>query len=167
MSRLFLALALLSLGACASDEAPDPVTPEAAAAPELAATTDVAAMPEAEAPTEELALTDATPPTPEVASPPDSDAAASGGATITFANDTGMAITALHLVACGENEGEDWSTMREWAYDYIEAPLAPGATVEVEISAECLMALPVWEDGTEVMEKILVEGDMTHAFLLG
>ncbi|MEL6614514.1 MAG: hypothetical protein AAFQ43_02180 [Bacteroidota bacterium] len=168
MHRLCIALALV-LGACSSEDAPPPA--------DLGATSDAEQADLAP----DSALTDAAPDT--VPSAPVADAsgetadpdlpetpeagADEGPAVITFVNDTGMSIEALHMVGCTETEGNDIETMREWTYNYIDAPIAPGASADVEIGADCLLTLPVWEDGTEVMEKVLVEGDMTHSIVLG
>ncbi len=167
---LFRAVALLAfltmaLGACASGETPAPADP----------TVEVVAAesaPEARAPVPEIVADEdpALMPSPsnspvEVAAAP--EAAVPGGYTLTVVNATGMTITAFHMVACGESEGNDWSMMREWTYNYIEAPLAPGAEAAIETSAECLVTLPVWEDGTEIQEKVLLTSDLRHSVTLG
>lgn len=81
---------------------------------------------------------------------------------LTVANSTGLTVVAFHLAACGESEGNDWATMREWTYDYLEAPIPPGGEAQIELSNAlgdgCFMTLPVWEDGTEIPEKVETRG---------
>lgn len=173
MSSRFALLAALALGlsACASDSPADDAVVPAPDAADLAETAADTPEPDAEPLAEADETEPAEAPTPDAVSETDAtpapEAGGTGGNTLTVINDTGMTIEKFHMVNCDENEGEDWDLMQEWAYDYLTAPLAPGAQAEIEIAASCLVTLPVWEDGTAVREKVLMDGDTTHSIMLG
>ena len=87
---------------------------------------------------------------------------------VTFTNDTGMTVIYLHIAGCGESEGEPWSEMADWATDYLGSEVLPsGASHAVSLARGCYVMLPIYEDGTEAMERIEVRGAQTVWLTLG
>ena len=81
---------------------------------------------------------------------------------VTFHNDTGMTVMYLHIAGCGESEGADWSEMDEWATDYLGMDVLPaGDSFQTVLQSGCYVMLPVYEDGTRLMERFQVRGGAT------
>jgi hypothetical protein len=87
---------------------------------------------------------------------------------VTVVNATGMAIIFLHVAGCGESEGNDWSEMSDWAYDYLEDDfMMPDDEFSLDIADGCYVMQPTYEDGTALMERVEVEGDTRVVLTLG
>lgn len=189
LTRSFaIALALLTAGAgCGSDDdAVDTVatdTDVVVAVPDAdsaADPTDLAATdPELEEPT----LDDPPPPPPvdveggagvtpdspdpvPAAGPPeegDQPVSAVPDDMLGILNSTGRTLLALHIVGCGESEGNDWDTMETWTTDYLdgEAVAAGGGTM-FELVPGCYQVKSVLEGGASMQEEIQTTPGMVY-----
>ncbi|MGB3542604.1 hypothetical protein [Rubrivirga sp.] len=87
---------------------------------------------------------------------------------VTVVNATGMAVIFLHLAGCGESEGNDWSEMDQWAYNYLEDDfMMPGDEFSLDLADGCYVMQPMYEDGTALMERVEVEGATRVVLTLG